>query len=435
MGVMPAGRKLKLYPTFRGWWIVGVSFMGLFIHGSSTSYLFGILVLPMEEDLGWSRTTLVGALTVATFVTAGVGMIAGPWFDRHGARVGMTLSALAGGAVLVALGAVSEPWQYYLLLGVGIGVTRTGLENIGPRTTIANWFVRRRAAAFAWFSGGRAVFGAVAVAPIAILVEATSWRSGWILLGVAELALLVPLSWIVIRRRPEDHGQLPDGDAAPTAPGASAAGRPNGGLGGNEIQWTQAEAMRTRTFWLMTAGFVLTGFPATGLISNMVPYFSDEGLSLVTASWAFSMFGFGALAGRPFWGLIASSMGVHTGLTVYGIGYGIVIGGFVIAFNAPSLFAAAFLLGTITGGSAQLQAQAWPDYFGRLHVGAITGITTLLIMPAMATGPLIAALAFDMLGSYTFVFTAYSIGAGVAGVLFYLARRPSRSPSPAESSG
>ena len=85
-----AARRFVPYPTFRGWWIVGVSFLALFTHGAATSYLFGLLVVPMEESLGWSRTTLVGALTVATFVSAGFGLVLGPLFDRRGARLGMT---------------------------------------------------------------------------------------------------------------------------------------------------------------------------------------------------------------------------------------------------------------------------------------------------------------------------------------------------------
>ena len=226
MSTTPRVRRIRLYPSFHGWWIVAVSFFALFTHGAATSYLFGLLVVPMENDLGWSRTTLVGALTVATFVTSALGMMMGPVFDRHGARIGMASSALLGGTCLVLLAMVQTPWQFYLLLGVGVGAARTGLENIGPRTAIANWFVRRRAAAFAWSSGGRAVFGFTMVPLFAILIEQTSWRAGWAVLGVVELIVLTPLAWFIIRRRPEDHGLLPDGDPPLPLPPATRPRRP-----------------------------------------------------------------------------------------------------------------------------------------------------------------------------------------------------------------
>jgi len=416
---------MKIYPSYRGWWIVGVSFLSLYIHGGATSYLFGILIRPMEEELGWTRTMLIGALTLGMFVSAATGMIIGPFFDRHGARVGMTVSALLGGTCLILLAFVTQLWQYYLLLGVGVGATRAGLEHLGPRTAIANWFTRRRAAAFAWSSGGRAVFGVTAVAPMALLVSATSWRWGWGVIGTAELLLLVPLLWTIIRRRPEDHGQLPDGDTPRPAEAATTLDTPTDHM----PQWTRAEAVRTRTFWFIMVAMVLTGFPATGMIANMLPYFQDRGLSLVTGSWALSMFALGALSGRPIWGFVASRFGIHAALWSYALVYGISIGLFVLASSAPALFASAVLMGVPTGGIGQLQAQVWPDYFGRLHVGAITGTTILVIMPAMATGPLLAAVAFDLMGSYQVVFTIYAVCAIVASVILYYARKPVRSPA------
>ncbi|MEX2598369.1 MAG: MFS transporter, partial [Dehalococcoidia bacterium] len=232
---------MKLFPTFRGWWIVFAAFLSLFLHGPATNYLFGILVVPMEQDLGWSRTMLTGAVTVATFIAAGVGLYIGPFFDRHGVRVGMTVSAICGGAALVLLAFMQTPWQYYLLLGLGIGATRAGLENVGPRTAIANWFVRRRAAAFAWASGGRALFGILMVPIISYIVVQTSWRSGWALMGVLELVILVPLLWLIIRRRPEDQGQLPDGDAP--AEQRQEAGQRTLTAAEREVQWTRAEAV------------------------------------------------------------------------------------------------------------------------------------------------------------------------------------------------
>ena len=429
MSTTPRVRRIRLYPSFHGWWIVGVSFFALFTHGAATSYLFGLLVVPMENDLGWSRTTLVGALTVATFVTSALGMMLGPVFDRHGARIGMASSALLGGTCLVLLALVQTPWQFYLLLGVGVGAARTGLENIGPRTAIANWFIRRRAAAFAWSSGGRAVFGFTMVPLFAILIEQTSWRAGWAVLGVVELIVLTPLAWFIIRRRPEDHGLLPDGDPPLPLPPSDSPAQASERNAGAEDSWTLHDAIRTRTLWFIVLALVLTGFPATGIIANMVPYFIDEGLSLSFASSAFAFFAFGAIFGRPFWGYIAGRFSIHVALTLYGFSYALAIALYVIASTPATLFAAAWPVGLVIGGSQQLQSQAWPDYFGRRHVGSITGLTIMLVTPAMATGPLVAAAAFQIMGSYGPVLTAYAAGAFLAGFFFLLAKRPQRKPA------
>ncbi|MQF86601.1 MAG: MFS transporter [SAR202 cluster bacterium] len=406
---------------YRGWQIVGVSFLSLFIHGAATSYLFGVLVVPMEDDLGWTRTELVLALTLATFVTAGFGMLIGGLFDKHGARTGMTLSAILGGFSLIGLAFINAQWQYYLLLGIGVGIARTGLENIGPRTAIANWFIRKRAAAFAWFSGGRAVFGFAMVPIFALIVERSSWRIGWVTLGVMELLILAPLAWIIVRRKPEDFGLLPD-NSQPIEQGNDKAATPVD----IEVSWTRKEAIRTKSLWFVVFAFVLTGFPATGIIANMVPYFTDEGLSYSLATTAFAFYGFGAIFGRPFWGFIASRFGVHVGMTFYGLAYGIAISMFTLASNPVTLFAATWPLGLIIGGSQQLQAQAWPDYFGRKHVGSINGFTILLITPAIAAGPLIPAAVHDSIGTYIPVFAAYAFTSFIAAGFFFLAKPPKK---------
>ncbi len=430
----PAPRRLRLYPEFRGWWIVGVSFLSLFTHGAATSYLFGLLVAPMEESLQWSRTTLVGALTLATFVSAGLGLVLGPLFDRHGVRLGMTLSALLGGVSLVLLAFTRTPWEYYVLLGIGVGAARTGLENIGPRTAIANWFIRRRAAAFAWSSGGRAAFGFTMVPLFALLVAHTSWRAGWAVLGVVEIVVLAPLVWLIVRRRPEDCGLLPDGDPSPPAPSSAAtpaARRP----GPAEESWTLREAVRTRTLWLIVISLILTGFPATGVIANMVLYFIDEGLSLDFASGAFAFFGLGAMFGRPFWGYVASRLGIHLSLVAWGFSYALVLALYALASSPATLFMSAWPVGLVIGGAQQLQSQVWPDYFGRRHVGSITGFTTLLVTPAMALGPLAAAAAFVQMGSYAPVLSIYAAGAFISGFFFLLAKRPAKPTGAASGPG
>ena len=415
-------RRLVLYPTFRGWWIVGVSFLALFTHGAATSYLFGLLVVPMENDLGWSRTMLTGALTVATFVSAGLGMVLGPLFDRSGARLGMTLSALFGGACLLLLAFTDVPWAYYALLGVGVGAARTGLEIVGPRTAIANWFVRRRAAAFAWSSGGRAVFGFTMVPVFAVLIEQTSWRAGWAVLGVVEICILAPLVWLVVRRRPEDHGQLPDGDL-PSAMRPEQSDRSR--TVPDEDSWTLREAVRTRTLWLIVASLMLTGFPATGVIANMVPYFIDEGLDLQFASTAFAMFGFGAMLGRPFWGYIAARFGVHASLTLWGS-----------VTPSPSRSTS-----WRHARDALRRGMAHRSRHRRLAAAAVAGVAGLFRTqarrrhygphgparhPAMALGPLVTAAAFDLTGSYEPIHTVYVVGAFFAGFFFLAARRPRR---------
>jgi hypothetical protein len=49
------------------------------------TYAFGEFLLPMEQELDWSRTALTGAYATATVVSGVAAIPVGRWLDRHGA--------------------------------------------------------------------------------------------------------------------------------------------------------------------------------------------------------------------------------------------------------------------------------------------------------------------------------------------------------------
>ena len=420
---------------YRGWWIVFTGYMAQTISGGATSFVFSVLVKPMQEDLGWSRATIVGILTMAGIVSGMLAAPIGPLVDRHGSRALMTGAAILGGLCFLGVSQITEVWQYYLLLGLLEASTRPALDTVGPRATIANWFVRKRAPAFAFFTMGRATAGLFLVPPIAFLVEQTSWRSSWVVMGLLQLFVLAPLCWAAQRRRPEDEGLLPDGDLPP-------ATRPAGGRSGeapgvrppptpvDDPRWTVGQALRTRTFWLLNLGILLVNFPGASIYVHMSSYFQDKGMAAPAAAGALSVYALGALLGRVVWTSIIHRLGVHRSLVALAFIYGSGILAFALVSGPWALVAAALALGISIGGSAQLQAQLWPDYFGRGIVGTLSGYGALMVIPAQAGGPLLAAFMFDLTRSYALIFFIYGVLCYLAGLFFFGSPRP-RAPAAA----
>src|SRR5438093_2920048 len=62
-------------------------------------YAYGVLLVPMERDLGWSRPVLTGAFSAALLVAAFLTIPVGRWLDRHPPRALM----VAGGAAATGL--------------------------------------------------------------------------------------------------------------------------------------------------------------------------------------------------------------------------------------------------------------------------------------------------------------------------------------------
>ena len=416
---------------FRGWWIVLTCFLSQLFATSAAGWVFGVLIEPMGRELGWSRSAIVFAITVATLLGGLLAGVFGPAVDRYGPRVLMTATLLAGGAALILLAGVHTRWQYYLIWSL-YGVASVGFNHLGPVVALANWFVRRRAVAFMLFTVGSATAG-IALAPLMGQVEAAyGWRVVWVVMGVSVCSI-APLAWITIRRRPDDLGLLPDGDTAPptlsreAAPAAAqrAASLEDGGvLEGTSREWTVHEALHTRAFWLTTVGFTLIGLPQWSIFVHMAPYIVSKGFTPQEGALVVSVYGVGVLSGRPLYSYIITHYGIHRVMLIFGGFYGSTILLFTAPHSLLMLHVTAVILGVAIAGGQQLQAQAFPDYYGRNVVGALAGYSGIALTVARAVGPLLAAFAYDRNGSYVLTFVAFAVACFVAVGIFLVGPPP-----------
>jgi len=420
---------LKITPPwklYRGWWVVAAGFGALFVSSGATGFGFSVMIKPIEQAMAWNRATTVGVLSAAGIVSGIMSAPLGFVVDRYGARAVMVVSAFAGGLALMLLAFVTAPWQYYLVMGVGVGAARAGLSGLAPRAAVANWFIRKRASAFAILASGTAASGLLIVPLLAWIVENLDWRAAWVALGLMEWLLVIPLSWIFIRRRPEDIGLLPDGDDPAGRASSPRTGEASSGPISpiREANWTRRQALRTRTYWLLIFSFMLTGFPGGTIFIHMVPYFTGKGLSPAMAASALSTYAAGVLVGRAVWGYTVGRTGIHHALVAYALSYGTAIAAFIIAPSPAAIFFTVFVLGIAIGGSQQLHGQVWPDYYGREIVGSLTGFSGILSTPAHAAGPLLAAIIYDTTKSYTGTFAVFSAITLIASVTLYFAKKP-----------
>ena len=398
---------------------------GVFTLGTGL-WSVGAFVIPMEEELGWNRTTLLGGLTVRALVAGALSPFIGPLFDtRLGPRLLSMGTAVLMGVSLIGLRWVDEVWQYYLLFG-GVGA----LANVAGGTVLVEavvpkWFIRQRGRAVALASMG-GVLGPIFPAGIQAAISAFGWRDAWLALGVFTTVVLLPLTFL-IRTRPEDMGLLPDGDTE--ADTAQSPSRRNTNAS-PAVDLTRGQAIRTRTFWILVLTFSLTGLGVQGFISNWLPYFQDIGFSATTGALALTVFGIFVLPARFFWGSLADVFPVRH--AVDGPAHSDGAGGVVAAEhrNFPLLIAFAVLMGLTYGGYVPLQRLIYPIYYGRAHLGAIRGIMRPALTLASAAGPLVIAGIYDLKGSYTLAFVFVMFMWFVAGLMFLLAKPPRRQPAP-----
>ncbi len=279
----------KLGKPFYGWYIVGVAFLALFVSVGATIDALAVLLKPMTEGLDWTWTMMMGAITVASIATALTSPLVGRIIDRHGARVLMPLSAMVGGGLLIGLSSVTQIWQFYLLFGVGIGFVRSCFFFVAANTAVSNWFIRKRGRALAVSTMGTAISALVIIPLTQYVITTFGWRTAWVMLGIMTCILLALPAGLIVRRRPEDMGLLPDGDHddyVEISKSPQTISDTNLRLTGAEVNWPAKQALRTRAFWFIMVSFILTALTIMGVWLHAAASFTDQGIYPAQAALA-----------------------------------------------------------------------------------------------------------------------------------------------------
>jgi MFS family permease len=410
---------------YYGWAIVGVAFLTAAMSGGLVA-TFGFFIKPMEAELGWSRTAMLGAATVGTLAGAVVGPLIGPLVDRHGARVLAVGAGLLAGLALGLVYTVHHLWAFYILYGAASALLMGGLSQVLTGMVVPKWFVRKRGRALANATLGFAVAG-VALGPLAqVLVATAGWRTTWIIYGSAVVLLVAVPGGLLLRRQPEDLGLVPDGDPPPSAASEVAAKK--------EPAWTAGAAARTPALWLMLGAFGLASFATGPFFLNLVPFLQGQGFSPALVGGAWSTYFACSFASKWAWGFVAERVHIRRCMMVSFAGEMLSIGLALLAHNPASLFLFAVAGGIGHGPFPQFSTQIWADYFGRPFLGTIRGLFSPPMVLASAAGPLVTGRVFDLTQSYRPIFLVFLGLLAVGLVCIYLARPPQQ-PSGAAAKG
>ena len=405
---------IRRLPFFYGWVVLGcVCCAGFSRQGGAVATL-SIFVEPMTRHFGWSRTAISGAVSLGGLLAALAAPRLGRLLDRQGARVVLGVAVLLTGLADLGLSLTSSLAMFYVLFCIA-RMNFAGPFDLGIYGAVNNWFVSRRAMAISIATIAQ-MAGLVALPLIAeAMILRGGWRAGWLGVGVAVLAVGFVPNWLLMVRRPEDVGLVPDRAAASTAPAAAAHPEP---------AFTRAQALRAPAFWLLSL-FTLLAYPVqAGVSLHQAPFLIERGISPAIAASivsVFSMLSGVSSLGFGFWprrwpacfalalvgGLLCLSTLVM--LTVHA---------------APAGFLGAGLFGLGIGGLLTMLPLAWADYFGRASYGAIRGIALSVQVLAQASGPLLSGMLRDWSGSYTLSLQCFAVLSGLSLLAALLARAP-----------
>ncbi len=403
---------------FYGWIIVGVSFLIGFTESGVFQNILSIFMKPMVEEFGWSRASVTGAIAFGSLLGGLLSLVVGPLLDRYGPRMMSFWGVLFMSLGLAAMTFVESLWGLYLFFGVGRMVA-VGVLSLAISVSVANWFVRFRGRAMGITRIGDRLGSALLPLMVQFLILALGWRMAWGTLGVVVFLISGIPALLLLRRRPEDMGLLPDG-AAPGSAAAQAGGpRPGNGSehagGPEEPVWTRSEAMRTRAFWALTLLNSLIPFQQAGINFHLYPFLTDQGFSEATAVSLLSIVALTGMVGAPLWGALTERVHIQRLLAANVVGNGVVFLALYWAIlSRPEgpwgmglIVLLASLHGIIHGGRNPLLPVIWAEFFGRRSLGSVYSLANPFYFAANAIGPIFAGYCFDLLGSYAVPFTFF----------------------------
>ena len=210
-------------PVFYGWVVLACLCCAGFARQGPAVATLSVFVEPLTREFGWSRAALSGAVSLGGLLAAIASPLIGPLLDRRGSRLVLCAAVLVNGVALLLLSLTPSLLVFYLLFCIA-RLNWAAPFDLGLYGALNNWFVRRRAFAARsrpWRSDG--LVAMPLIAQFAMLHE--GWRAGWLAIGAVTLLVgFVPV-WLLLVRRPEDLGLLPDGAAAPADPRPAARRR------------------------------------------------------------------------------------------------------------------------------------------------------------------------------------------------------------------
>ena len=303
-----ATRTRRVHPA----WIVAiVAFLAL-VGAAGFRAAPGVLMLPLEDEFGWTRTQLSLAVTVNLLLYGLMAPFAAALMARFGLRkvTSVALVLVASGAALSIF--ATEPWMLVLTWGVLIGIGTGSMALVFAATVADHWFVKSRGLVVGILTAGSAT-GQLAFLPfIAILVENEGWRQASLLVAGGAL-LVVPLVLLFLRNHPVDLGLTPFG--APESYRYEKPARTNAvkvALG------TLARASKVRTFWALVAGFAICGATTNGLIgTHFIPSAHDHGMGETTAAGLLAVVGIFDIVGTILSGALTDRINPRILLAVY----------------------------------------------------------------------------------------------------------------------
>jgi len=366
--------------------VLGACFtLNMFGRGLGDTY--AVFLLPLEHEFGWRRSELTSVYSIYLLTHGVTSPLIGYFFDRFGPRwvYGTGLACL--GSAMFLSGSLTSLWQFYVLVGVlvGLGVSLNGM--VAGSALLSRWFRGRLSTAIGIAYSAYGI-GTIVFVPLAqYLVADFNWRTAYRVLGGVAL-LLAPVAAL-----------LPWGRFSAGHPEHQRAARAKAA----EPGWTLRTAMRTDVFRGLSQAFFFTASAMFSILVQLVAFLVDAGFSAITAATAYGVVGMLSAASVMGSGFTSERFGYRQTVTATFLGTAtgmllLLLLTFVQSTALLVLFVPVF--GLCMGVRGPIVSSISARYFAGPSVATIYGAIYAMNALGAAFGSLLGGLLHDLTGGY-----------------------------------
>ena len=400
-------------PFFYGWIVLGTASIGALIATSVAQTVFGGVQDLIAGEIGWDRRTIALAATLGTW-TSGLTMpFIGKLVDKFGPRWMMFFASLLVGFGIIYFSSSQSLWQFFTAYIVVRAIAGPNLQNLIPRTVAVNFFEKKRNFAMGITSLNRIIGESINIQIITGIATAYSWRTAYKVIGLVSIPLSLPIL-LLMRHKPEDVGQLPDGAVSTTLDKADPRI--------SEQTWAVSRIMSLPSFWFIMIGEFVAVTSTSMTLFQVVPFLTDEGMSQSAAAGALTLGNVLGGLSVPVWGYLTDRFTTKK-IAICVLILAILPSILFTVIDVPTYgFALVVLWTTITSLIFVLGSMMLGTVFNRASFGTVTGLTGPTRTAAMGLGPSVGAFTVAWIGSYMPIFLATSIGYFCVIFLYYNVR-------------
>jgi len=401
--------QLRLPKVHYAWIIIGLSVL-LYLAGGSITQAFGVVILPLQDEYGWSQGSITLAYGISAIMSAVLSPVVGIATDRYGGRpvlfvgvacffIGTAISALA-----------TDVWHIWLAYGVFLGVTQSCL-NVALITTVTYWFREKLGLGVGLLQCAGGVGPAGTTLLIGILLVHYDWRVAFWSLGIGCGTAMTMIVFF-FRSKPSDMGLDPLGGAWSGAVGQEFS---------RDIRILRdkvraASIQSTSAFWKLVMVHYLGCLSHAIVIVYIVPIAVLAGVGAVAAAGVLSTLALVSGLTRFLTPVLADSLGARGTMAVMYVLQGLPVLMLYWTNDTWSFYVFAVIFGIGYGGEGSAFPIINRRYYGEGSLGRSFGWQLSGAMLGMATGGWVGGVLFGFFDDYLLTI-ALSVAASLTGAV------------------